>query len=223
MTIPYLLFLSSAIATNVAAQILSCGDLPACPLQGSLAQCDLEGFVTNTLGVSEVNTTLTTEPLTWTVTVGKDHYENATTMLYRKDFYLGQPPSAQLQASTSVAGCALFFEGASTSLQIPGNSAGNYLEPDARCTDVLSSQCISDWVDQVRNEVNKTTASGAQMVCSDLAAALQDNRPSQCNSTTGSWGAVYAKGESARRNHVIGNKADPKQRLLVLRALLLLV
>jgi hypothetical protein len=113
---------------------------------------------------------------------------------YRKDFYLGQPPTLRLQAVQNVKGCALIFNGISTTLQHGGTTGEDYVSLDVTCTDVLTSECISEWAKQANEEVNKAIDVNGTVACGSIAIALQNNPPSQCSNVKGTWGDVSSKG-----------------------------
>ncbi len=102
-----------------------------------------------------------------------------------RDFYLGLPPSVQLQSFPSNTGCAIFFEGISSSLRFHDLALNELLADNGNCGDALTSQCVDEWTRQANDEVNKAIQAGGGLDCGVLASTLQNNPPAQCSAAGG--------------------------------------
>ena len=188
--------LSSIYVARSAAQFPGCGDIATCPSYNILsAQCELDDRTATSIGISKVNTSLTSQPLTWTVAMSRSAISDNDGDFLLKDFYLGQPPSVQLQELRSDAGCAIFFEGISSSLRFHDVALNDLLVDNGSCEDALTSQCVSEWTRQANDEVSKAMLAGGILDCGALASTLQNSPPSQCASRSGHWGTVSAQGK----------------------------
>lgn len=179
---------------QVSSQLLSCRDIGCPEASFGVANCELDDVKATSLGVSKVNTSLSEDPLTWTVTIGT--YNDPATdglLSYRKDFYLGQPSALELQNSDSIHGCAIFFEGISYALEFGGSLGGEDLAyEDGTCLDALGESCVSDWMAQLQSLVSLIDG---DLDCDALGQSLQANPPGTCQNLGGSWGQVTSRGE----------------------------
>ena|ERR1700722_18721735 len=144
------------------------------------------GTVDNfTNGVQTLFVTL----LTWTLSTSSsiDPINRSQLMLIRS-FYLGTPTSLDLQASTTVQGCALFFEGISSDLAFPLHD----LDTDVgTCSDGLNATCVNDLMSQANSALDNIMAgtNDTTTSCQSLEARLRDSAPHSCSSAHhGSWG-----------------------------------
>lgn len=179
---------------QVSSQLLSCQDI-GCPMASfGVANCVLDGIKANALGVSKVNTSLSEDPLTWSVTIGTNNDRATDGLLnYQKDFYLGQPSALKLQSTDSVQGCAIFFEGISYALEFGGSLGGEDLAyEDGTCVEALGESCVSDWMAQLNSLVSQTDG---DLDCDALGQSLQASPPGTCQNLGGSWGQVTSRSE----------------------------
>jgi hypothetical protein len=186
---------SVLLTSSCTAQLLGCEDV-GCPSDRSRAHGELNGTTLTVLGVSEVNTSLRSQPPTWTVGISYISAPNTSLGLWHKDFYLGQPPATRLQTSQSVTGCAFFFEGISSFLEFHDMGSSEF-EDDITCQGALASECVSSWKSQAVDEVSKAVQAGS-LDCLTLASTLQNNPSSQCKNLDGHWGLLSAQGEDLK-------------------------
>ncbi|KAF3044746.1 hypothetical protein E8E12_010165 [Didymella heteroderae] len=139
------------------------------------------------IGISNVTTSLDSQPLTWTVGL-QELKENGANPTFDRNFYLGTPPSIQLN---DAHGCALFFDGISANLT---SSMGDQLDKFS-CSNVLAEACVSDLIAQARStyEGFGVATDGSPGICSRLSDALMDKPPTACNGIKGSWGTILAQ------------------------------
>jgi hypothetical protein len=198
------ILLSSALLSSAIAQLLTCGDV-GCPVSpnGVVDNCTLEGERAWEIGITTVDTTLDQRPLAWTLAVKIDFKTDALDV-YHRDFYLGQPPSLDLESTTSTNGCALFFDGISSDLNFgvsyPPNGRDN-----GTCDDALTSVCVTEWKAQIQTEVNGALQNGSSLDCDALAQTLQSNPPATCATNHDSWGTVFARRKMTPYSRVIHN------------------
>jgi hypothetical protein len=82
-------------SSEALAQLLGCAEV-GCPMIGVVAQCQLDGMTATGIGISTIRSSLSPDPLTWTIATGEvpsAKPENSDLHVYRKDFYFGQPPA----------------------------------------------------------------------------------------------------------------------------------
>lgn len=177
----FLLFSSAA-----TAQVVGC-DAVGCPVdEYRTAQCEVGNATLKAIGIANVTTSLDTQPFTWTLGL-QEHKANGTTVSFDRNFYLGLPPSVQLNGAI---GCALFFDGVSVNL-----TATKGQEESFSCSKAMAESCVTDLVKQA--ETNYKDIGNAQKAGSELCDRLRDSLinqpPSTCNGLQGSWGAIQAR------------------------------
>jgi hypothetical protein len=183
------------ISNNVVdAQLLGC-DAVNCPQnqQNPLQSlCNLDGIANIEIGITNFTSAISPEPLTWTVGVsGLPDFANSTEQIWSRNFYLGTPPALNMTDLNTITGCALFFEGISSSLRFPGSNIDTSI---GSCNDALSAACVTDLMSQANSSLLQLTQS-TQNVCEGLEAALRNSAPKSCKITQdGAWGSITAKG-----------------------------
>jgi hypothetical protein len=192
--IAHFVALLTAFALQAATQLLGCEDI-GCPFDGAKAQCELGGTTATVLGISTLDSS-GSQPLTWTVAISPRENIELPVQTWNKDFYLGQPPSFQLQSDAGATGCAIIFEGVSSSLQftIPGVSTDRFAS-SGTCEDALGSHCVSAWITQAESELHRATQSGQSLNCAVFAETLQRSPPQECAVMYGNWGLTTAHGK----------------------------
>lgn len=180
------------------AQLASCADI-GCPALYNTS-CPLPGLEEGLswLGIASFKTMLSSEPLSWTVGESFRHLQRSHDNLQAElMFYLGQPPSLNLQANTSVTACALFFEGIAPRLG-SNNSQGIAKNTSASdtCDDALTARCASD----LRSHAQSMTGglNGVGLSCQSLADRIRSAPPDSCRVAKGSWGTVQARSRCCR-------------------------
>lgn len=196
-TLPTLATIYLAVCSlGASAQLLGCDDV-TCPLNAyGVEYCPIGNITATNIGITNLSTAISPEPLTWTTTISSSAGPtNSSLGVYQRGYYLGTPPSLNLQETTNVGGCALFFEAISSSLHFPLH----HLDTDVgTCQDALGSSCVSDLMSQVNGKFSEliTATNETSSICSDLESALRDSAPRTCNATNdGSWGTINARGE----------------------------
>lgn len=165
------------------AELFGC-DAIGCPVdEYRTAQCKVGNATLKAVGITNVTTTVDTRPLTWTL--GLQELQTAgngiqTALTLDRNFYLGTPPSLQLNGTT---GCALFFEGIAANLTATDKE-------NFTCSDALNKDCVSDLITQ-------SQASGDALSDSDFCNKLRDSLvnkpPSTCNGVKSSWGTIVVQ------------------------------
>jgi hypothetical protein len=178
------------------AQLVGC-DALGCPLSlYGRPTCTIGNLTADEIGVANVSTTLIPEPLTWTLAISNaEDPANSSQLIFSRDFYLGAPPSLDLQTSTAFQACALFFEGISSHLAFPLHRHDTDV---GICSDALNSACVNNLVSQAKAYVDKMAAVDGDpaAMCRTLEGALRDSAPPTCNSThNGSWGTITVRGK----------------------------
>jgi len=173
--------------STASAQLLGC-DAVGCPVdEYRRANCEVGNATLNAVGIANVTTSLSREPLTWTLGL-QEVDNNGTAPSFDRNYYLGTPPSLKLDDTT---GCALFFEGVSANLTAPNaDQLDNFT-----CSDSLAESCIADLTAQAHSTfkaLNNGTATGPAL-CNQLRDSLANQAPSTCNGVRGSWGAIAAQ------------------------------
>jgi hypothetical protein len=177
------------------AQLVGC-DAAECPLdQYNQPQCVIGNLTANEIGIANVSTSINAEPLTWTLsTSSSTDPTNGSQLIFARSFYLGTPPSLDLQTSTTVQGCALFFEGISSNLAFPLHD----LDTDVgTCSDALNATCANDLMSQANSILGIIMAgtNDTTTICQSLEARLRDNAPHTCSRVhNGSWGTITVRG-----------------------------
>ena len=186
----------SSSLTN--AQLVGC-DAVDCPpdLQNpSVSSCDLGGVNYYSLGIANFTSALSPSPFTWTLGASQtDAPANSSGELWTRGFYLGAPPTVNMSDLTTTTGCALFFEGVSSSLQFP---AANLDTSIGTCSDALNSACVEDLLAQATSTLLELSKSSSN-ICEALKDSLQNNAPKSCSAVQqGNWGGMTAKSKCAR-------------------------
>lgn len=170
--------------STASAQLLGC-DAVGCPVdEYRRANCEVGNATLNAVGIANVTTSLSREPLTWTLGL-QELDNNGTAPSFDRNYYLGTPPSLKLD---DITGCALFFEGVSANLTAPN---ADQLDKFT-CSDSLAESCITDLTAQAQSTfkaLNNGTATGPAL-CNQLRDSLANQAPSTCNGVRGSWGAI---------------------------------
>lgn len=198
------LLLSQAYVLN--AQLLGCDDIDC--TEGTSPKCSFDDITADALGISNMSSVLTQKPFTWTVAISRTHSEG-TDPLWRKDYYLGQPSTINSSLAFSSNGCALFFEGISSSLQF---HADKYWTADnGVCEDALGTACLQDWMAQISTEAGRATDGGRPIDCGSFAETLRSIPPASCHSTNGSWGAISARRKENFLQSIAFELTDPPE------------
>lgn len=192
-----LLFLSST-----RADLLGCAEI-GCPVNSELqSTCQINGSHIPTLGFTNFTTSLTSDPLSWTVGYARGTPNNTANGADERVYYLGTPSNLDLNSVSSVSGCALFFVGVEAGLSFtsPGTPEVYNTNPGT-CDDALGVKCVSDLIQQTQNYTN--SLNNGAFHCSVLGEMLKNNPPASC-STPGSiastWGDIIAKGKNNARS-----------------------
>jgi hypothetical protein len=188
-----------ALSTTSMAQLLGCDDI-GCPIRpgnSMQANCQLGNITANNIGIAQMNTSLSPEPLTWTLGLSTSDATDGTYLTtWRKDFYLGQPASVNLQSSTATGACAIFLEGVASSLKfhsdVVANNAGN---DNGSCGDALTPACASALENLVSGIVKSDDAFSGALTCDSLAQKLSANTPAACTLHPNLWTNISSRGE----------------------------
>lgn len=181
------ILLSFLFGSTATAQLLGC-DAVGCPIdEYRNVQCKIGNATLKAIGVTNVTTILDSRPLTWTLGL-QELKGNGTNPTFDRNFYLGTPPSLQLN---DTKGCALFFEGISANLT---SSSGDQLDKFT-CSNVVAEACVSDLIAQAQStyEGFGVETDGSSGLCSRLRDSLMDKPPTTCNGVKGSWGTILAQ------------------------------
>lgn len=176
-------------------QLVGC-DAVGCPLnQFNRPQCKIGNLTSEEIGVANLSTSISPEPLTWSIlTSDTTDPTNHSQGIFARSFYLGTPPSLDFQALTTYQSCALFFEGISSNLAFPLHD----LDTDVgTCSDAMGSACVHDLMVQANSTLSNIMAGNNDTItmCETLETMLRDNAPHTCaNATNGSWGTISVKG-----------------------------
>ncbi|OQU98960.1 hypothetical protein CLAIMM_04669 [Cladophialophora immunda] len=176
----------------VNAQLIGCNAINCPKSQNSPFQfdCPVDGAVNTLVGIANVTSTITPQPLTWTVGISStSDPTNDTESIYFRNFYLGSPPGLDLEKLSNTTGCALFFDGITSQLKFPG-----YIETSiGTCSDALSAGCVTDLLNQATSTL-ATLDSASGDVCDVLASELVNKAPPSCGvAQSGSWATINAK------------------------------
>lgn len=172
------IFLLSSLLSPAFAELLSCADV-GCPTVVGDTSCSVNGTQLADLGVSNISTPLSPEPLSWTV----GYVNGANDSHDRREFYLGTPPDLDLNNVSSVSGCALLFTGEGYN-PLDSPTSGN-------CADYLGSTCTSDLLHraQVYTDLLKTNGT---FQCNTLVQMLENEYPTSC--LLPKWANVIGQG-----------------------------
>lgn len=184
-----------AVLPISSGQLVGC-DAIDCPTVYRQAHCIVGNSTLNILGISNLSTSISPKPLTWTIglqTVEDPAY--STSSFYDRDYYLGTPPSVQLSDVSSFRGCALFFEGIASKLSFPGPSEYSI----GTCSDALSASCVSELLSQAQSAMQAILIASGQnrsesAVCASLQSQLQNSAPKSCSILPNqSWGTIITR------------------------------
>ncbi|KAI9803802.1 MAG: hypothetical protein M1825_001682 [Sarcosagium campestre] len=181
------------LGPSAGAQIFGCDDVdcPKDPYNGR--KCVVDNTTTSEIGVSRLNTSLSTQQLTWTIAVQvANDPRNDSRSITDRNFFLGTPPSLKLNQSSTKDACALFFEGVSSNLSFVGNDPGKGV---GTCADALSAECVDDLVSQAETEMSKIIEEDeASSPCVNLETALNEKAPKSCIAARdGNWGTILVR------------------------------
>lgn len=185
----------AAFGQTSKAQLVGC-DAVGCPLnQYNRPQCEIGNLTAQEIGVANLSTSISPKPLTWTLsTSASSDPTNSSQEVFTRTFYLGTPPSLDLQTLTTYQSCALFFEGISSNLAFPLHD----LDTDVgTCSDAMGLACVNNLMVQANSTLSNIMAGNNDTItiCQTLETMLRDNAPHTCaNATNGSWGNISVKG-----------------------------
>jgi hypothetical protein len=191
------LLLLAFLSHYARAQLVGC-EAVDCPAGGCIV-----GSTTNLdLGITKFTSGLSPDhSLTWTVGIADTHHHNAINDTWMKSYYLGTPPSLDLEKESSIGGCALFFEDSGTyqfNHSTPETSIGT-------CQELWSAECVNDLLARLANVTatlssNAATTLNQSTFCSELGPALKADLPVSCTATLGlDKIPIVVKGESVSR------------------------
>ena len=185
------------------AQLVGCDAVgcPPDPQNPFISSCGLGGVDYYSLGITNFTSALSPSPFTWTLgSARSDVPANASGQLWSRGFYLGAPPTVDMSVLTTTIGCALFFEGISTSLRFPG---ANWDASIGTCGDALSNSCVTDLLAQATSSLLQLSNSTG-LSCEALKDSLQNSAPKSCAAAhEGVWGAMTAKGEGEDHGYCV--------------------
>ncbi|KAL9637201.1 MAG: hypothetical protein Q9164_002345, partial [Protoblastenia rupestris] len=196
MSLPTTLVLLSLTQFSIA-QLSTCGAVN-CPLdQYSRPGCVVGNTTASELGISSFTSSLSPQPLTWTIAVQS---VGGPLNTFERNFFIGTPPSLNLTASGSSQSqaCALFFEGVAAYTEFPGTDPAY---DQGTCDDALTQGCVNDIRTQAQTElVNIRSGSGENdssspaFVCGKLGETLRDKAPTTCTvASDGRWGDILVR------------------------------
>jgi hypothetical protein len=179
------------LTASSAAQLVGCDNVqcPKNPNNSMLADCQLGSVTAENIGIANLTTHLSARPLTWAI--GQSENRSISTSVISRDFYLGRPPSLNVQLQSGTPDCAIFFHGIAPSLQFPNTSGIDQGKSSGTCADVLKLPCM----EALQNQVAEVLTTNATVDCSSLAAMLQSTAPASCPVQNGNWGEVSGKCE----------------------------
>lgn len=159
-------------------------------------KCYVNGSRITTLGFTNFTTSLTTEPLSWTVGYQVDPTNFRGNGTDERFYYLGTPPALDLNSISSLSACALTFVGIQSHLSFvpPGTPVLDMSLLSGTCGDALGATCVSDLIQQSLRFTNDLNGNGT-FQCSSLANMLQNDPPASCSEAGPSWGNILVKGE----------------------------
>lgn len=188
-------FLFAAVTFNqcAKAQLVGC-EAVDCPADGCVI-----GDTTNLdLGIANFTSSLSPDQsLSWTVGLADIPHHNAVNDTWLKSYYLGTPPSLNLDEKSGISGCAIFFENSGTfqfNTSAPETSVGT-------CQDALTATCVDDLIAQAANITTTLTSSGTatganqSTFCSQLGPALNASMPASCRTIGLDQVPIVAKGK----------------------------
>ncbi|CAN9256325.1 unnamed protein product [Alternaria alternata] len=183
-------FFSSASAQYALNNSVgSCGDVHCPPDNTPVgAECNVTDKIYEAIGLRSFSTAITDDNnnLTWTLATHHNQTHSSKTMLTEKSFYLGTPPSLELDSENlPYRGCAIFLY---------ENPVGRNNSWD--CEKVVGATCISSLLTQVNtllglsaNETETTEES-----CLRVQRGLNETFPDECSEVTNStsWPGISA-------------------------------
>jgi hypothetical protein len=162
-----------------SAQIVGCDGLNVqCPTKKNDSDSLPCNYNNGEIGVVSLNSNVTPEPLTWTVTMYDDGDKN---------FWLGSPPSLDLARETDFGACALRVWNMTTALQLPAgfNDFANF-----GCPTVLGDDCVQDLIIQMREQLVSIVNGTTELVmggspCDLISLNFEENAPASCRDRFG--------------------------------------
>jgi hypothetical protein len=195
-----LFFFTFLSVSQAQDQTLVGCDAVHCPTNYRTSTCPVGNTTLSYLGITSLNTSLASSPLTWTLGTQTilDSSNNSVVSLDR-DYFLGTPPTASNLTSNTYYGCALFFDGVSaTNLSFPNTP---HESGSGTCNDALSTSCVTDLLAQSQSELNtllSSDSSDESKVCSALQSAFQSKSPTSCTDifpNDNVWGDIIVRGK----------------------------
>jgi hypothetical protein len=178
-------------ASSSAAQLFGCDNVqcPRNPNNTFVADCTLGSINAENIGVANLTTDLGPQPLTWTI--GQSENRSVSNSVVGRDFYLGQPPSLNLQLQFGIPDCAIFFHGIAPSLRFPSTNGIDQGQSSGTCADALTVSCV----EALQSQIAVVLATNATIDCTSLAVVLQSAAPTSCPVQSGNWDEVSGKCE----------------------------
>jgi hypothetical protein len=174
-------FFSFLSVSQAQTQTLVGCDAVHCPTNYKTSTCPVGNATLSHLGITSLNTSLASSPLTWTLgTQVTFDPSNSSLASLDRDYFLGTPPTISNLTSIPYHGCALFFDGISANLSFPNTARES---GSGTCNDALSSSCVTDLLAQSQSELKTLldSDSGSESkICSALQSALQSKPPTSC-------------------------------------------
>ncbi|PQE30989.1 vacuolar sorting VPS1 dynamin protein [Rutstroemia sp. NJR-2017a WRK4] len=183
------------ITSQAQDQTLVGCDAVHCPTNYKTSTCPVDNTTLSYLGITSLNTSLASSPLTWTLGTQVTYDpSNKSLVSLDRDYFLGTPPTVLNLTSNTYHGCALFFDGVSaTNLSFPNTP---HESGSGTCNDALSTSCVTDLLAQSQSELNTLLSSDSSnesknwltVKLTELTgsnAAPFSQKSSDCNATTG--------------------------------------
>ncbi|CAG8949769.1 hypothetical protein HYFRA_00004092 [Hymenoscyphus fraxineus] len=157
-------------------EIVGCADI-GCPLQEnrSSINCNVVDKSFYTIGLARIPGTSTAlNGLSWTQGVAVTDDEPNKSRTFEKNFYLGTPPSTNLNGT---GGCAVFFNKA-RGVKFPEN--GNDIKSSTgKCQDAIDSSCL-DGLSKTALDIADGFNMSSQEACRALLNRFKDSSPKSC-------------------------------------------
>ena len=201
------------------AQLLGCDDIncPIDPHNDGAANCQLGNATIATLGIAQINTSLSPEPLTWTV--GGTLVDSELTRTWGQGFYLGQPSALNLQSSGGVGACGIFLHGASSSLEFHQGLLSSQIESDnGSCGDALTPECVSELEAQALQVAQSVEFFDGSVTCGLIAGQISANVPSSCRQIPDLWTNISSHGKQQLHVYPHEDRSDILQQSRVLNS-----
>ncbi|PQE12559.1 hypothetical protein CJF30_00002431 [Rutstroemia sp. NJR-2017a BBW] len=191
------LFIFLSVSQAQDQTLVGC-DAVHCPTNYKTSTCPVGNTTLSLLGITSLNTSLASSPLTWTLGTQVTYdSSNKSLASLDQDYFLGTPPTILNLTSNTYHGCALFFAGVSaTNLSFPNTP---HESGSGTCNDALSTSCVTDLLAQSQSELNillSSDSSNESKVCSALQSALQSKTPTSCTDILpnhNGWGNIIVR------------------------------